>query len=266
MVRVHRDVYRLGSYPVSWEQRALAACLLLGPHAVLSHLSAAALWKLDLPSPEGIDVTIPHNRKARLGDADVTVHRTRDLGPGDRTRIGQFPVTRVQRTLVDLAGVLQVAAMTRVLDDALARKIVTPERVLLTLDRLSVGGRCGLPGLRAALTPWLEDLAAESVAEMDLARRLVMAGLPAPRRQYSVCDSGGSFVGRLDFAWPEFHLGLEVDGFRWHANARSFAAESERINRFAALGLTVLRATPTEIENSPDAVLTALRRHLLPGS
>jgi Transcriptional regulator, AbiEi antitoxin len=263
VVRVHREVYRLESYPVSWEQRALAACLLLGPQAVLSRLSAAALWKLDLPLPDGIDVTLPHNRRTRLGDGAVIVHRTRDLAAGDRTRIGRFPVTRVQRTLVDLAGVLPVIAMTRVLDDALARRLVSPERVLLTLDRLSVGGRSGLSGLREALAPWLEDLPAESVAEIAFSRRLATAGIPAPRRQYAVRDGGGAFVGRLDFAWPEFRLGLEVDGFRWHANARSFAAEYERINRFAALGLTVLRATPAEIERSPDAVLTALRRHLL---
>jgi very-short-patch-repair endonuclease len=219
--------------------------------AILSHRSAAALWKLDLPTPESIDITIPHTNKTRAADGDMTVHRTRGLAAGDLTRIGVFPVTRIQRTLVDLASVLRKAPMARVLDDALTRRLVTPKRVLLIVDRLSAGGRPGLSGLRAALAPWLEDRAAESVAEMVFARQLAAAGFPAPRRQYSVRDRSGVFVGRLDFAWPDIHLGLEVDGFRWHSNARSFAAESERINRFAALGLTVLRATPTSSSTRP---------------
>jgi very-short-patch-repair endonuclease len=261
-----RGVYRLASHPDTWQQRALAACLLIGSDAMLSHRSAAFLWKLDLPSPESVDITIPHTKKTRLSDGGITVHRTRDLAADDLTRIGVFPVTRVQRTLVDLAGVLRNAPMTRMLDDALSRKLVTSKRVLRVVDRLSARGRAGLFGVRAALDPWLENQAAESVAEMAFARRLAAAGFPAPRRQHPVRDEDGFFVGRLDFAWPDVHLGLEVDGVRWHSNARSFAAESERINRFAALGLMVLQATPTELEVAPEAVLTALRRHLALGA
>ncbi|HVO56053.1 MAG TPA: type IV toxin-antitoxin system AbiEi family antitoxin domain-containing protein, partial [Solirubrobacterales bacterium] len=44
--RLHRGVYAVGHSAPSWQQRWIAAVLALGDDAVLSHMSAAALWKL----------------------------------------------------------------------------------------------------------------------------------------------------------------------------------------------------------------------------
>src|SRR4051794_22303337 len=40
----HRGVYRLAGVPLTWDGRAVAACLTGGRHAVVSHLSAAHVW------------------------------------------------------------------------------------------------------------------------------------------------------------------------------------------------------------------------------
>lgn len=42
-VSVAAGVYRLAGVPVTWRQRALAACLVAGPGAVVSHRSAGVL-------------------------------------------------------------------------------------------------------------------------------------------------------------------------------------------------------------------------------
>lgn len=43
-LRVEAGVYRLAGVRVTWKQRALAACMVSGPEAVVSHRSAAVLW------------------------------------------------------------------------------------------------------------------------------------------------------------------------------------------------------------------------------
>ena len=50
-----------------------------------------------------------------------------------------------------------------------------------------------------------------SVAESRLAYLLRRAGLPAPTPQFEVRD-GGRVIFRLDFAWPEYGVYIEMDG------------------------------------------------------
>ena len=49
--RAHQGVYVLAGAPRTREQRWAAAVLACGPTAVLSHLSAAALWRLTAIDP-----------------------------------------------------------------------------------------------------------------------------------------------------------------------------------------------------------------------
>ena len=59
--RVHRGEFRVtGSFPSS-RQRAMAAVLSCGPHAVLSHATAASLLQLPLLASKVIEVR-PHRR------------------------------------------------------------------------------------------------------------------------------------------------------------------------------------------------------------
>jgi very-short-patch-repair endonuclease len=54
--------------------------------------------------------------------------------------------------------------------------------------------------------------ATESLLEtlmVQLARR---AGVPDPNRQVYVYDSHGNFVARVDLAWPDLGLFVELDG------------------------------------------------------
>lgn len=100
--RLHRGVFALGHTRISREGRWLAAVLALGEGAVLSHISAAALWVIRHSSSDRIHVTVPGGggRERRRG---IVVHRSLTLGRPDVDRHNAIPVTSVSRTLLDLA-------------------------------------------------------------------------------------------------------------------------------------------------------------------
>lgn len=265
LVPVRRGVYRMRGAPRSWEQDALAGCLAAGRDAVLSHRSAATAWNLDLPRIAQIHVTRLRPASPRTRGDGLTIHTTRVLSSGDRTRVGRLPVTGVARTLVDLSTEIRPGVLARIVDDALCRRLVRPNQLNDTLDRCAARGRTGTRVFRATLEPWIAGAEPESVAECALLRRLAAEGLPSPTRQHPVYD-GEHLVARVDFAWPASMTLLEVEGFRWHGGPRSHANDSLRANTLACLGWTVLRTTPAELETSPHAVLGVLRRRLLGGS
>ncbi len=64
LYRLHPGVYLVGHQLVQREGRWMAAVLASGPDAVLSHYSAAALWRLRPNSRTTIDVTVPHDSRS----------------------------------------------------------------------------------------------------------------------------------------------------------------------------------------------------------
>ena len=103
-IRIHRGVFAVGHRRLSREGRWMAAVLALGDGAVLSHVSAAALWELRPSGSAPVHVTIPttaqadvtrRHRRAPHGDAsaagDVTTH------DGDRGDLGRAHAARSRR-------------------------------------------------------------------------------------------------------------------------------------------------------------------------
>jgi hypothetical protein len=260
--RIGHGVYAIHGMPASWEQSALAACLAIGDASVLSHATAAVAWKLAMHTDERLHLTVPHDVGGARARAGLVVHRSRSLPPAERTRVGRLPVTTVARTILDLAPSLPPESLARVVDDALSRRTVTPERLRQAICRHAQRRRPGTKRLWTAIEPWLGGLPLESVAEASFLRAMNAAGLPEPVVQHVIADD--ETLARVDFAWPDMMVVLEVDGFRWHANPASHARDSLRANKLAAMGWTVLRATPAELESALPALLSAIRRHLAP--
>jgi predicted transcriptional regulator of viral defense system len=102
---LHRGVYAVGHRPPSPLAAAMAAVLACGPDAVLSHRSAAALWKILPRWRSPVEVTAP--TKHRL--TGIHVHRSPHA---DATTHYGIRVTTPARTLVDLADVLPARALT----------------------------------------------------------------------------------------------------------------------------------------------------------
>jgi hypothetical protein len=229
-VRVASGVYRLAGVPVTWRQRALAACLISGAGAVVSHRSAAVLWGISGFRPGPLDITVPPGRSNR--NSLARVHRS----VVDGIRRDGIPVTRPARTLADLARVVSGDVLEEAVDDALCRR-------LCRLEDLPAQGK-----LREVLAAWNGDGLADGVAEMRVVRALLAAGLPAPVRQYEIWVDG-VLIARVDLAYPPFRLAMELDGFRWHAGRRKFRSDRMRRNRVEAAGWRLLEAAPEDIDD-----------------
>src|SRR5829696_7635149 len=80
-----RGVYRVNGAPATEAQAVMAACLVAGPAAVASHLTAARLWRLRLPDPELIELTTPPGRRVRA--EGVRQHRTPFLARDEVHRV-----------------------------------------------------------------------------------------------------------------------------------------------------------------------------------
>jgi hypothetical protein len=122
----------------------MAAVLTCGTDAVLSHRSAAALWRLR-QNWWKIDVIVPKQRRPRPGRV---VHRAA-LHPDEITIRDGIPVTTVARLLLDLGAVLDHAQLIRTVEESERRELFDLRAVNAVLER--AGRRPGAPALRSVM-------------------------------------------------------------------------------------------------------------------
>jgi very-short-patch-repair endonuclease len=253
-VAVDHGVYRFALTPTSWHQRVLAACL-AGP-AVASHRCAGALC--DAPGCAMGIVELTARRHRRRTCADVIWHESHHLDDDDIEVIDGIPTTNPVRTFIDLGAVLHPRILTLVLDDFLRRRLVTTPAVLLRLDALGPRRRGSSRVRRALAQRATADAVPESALESEMDLLMREFGLPTPERQVAVHDHDG-FVGRLDYAYRELRIDIEVDGARWHSSPEAHKRDADRDARLRRLGWVVLRFDATDIRHRPAWVAERIR-------
>lgn len=246
--------YVLNGTADSWHRRLSEAALWAGPRAAVSHRGAAALWELT-GSRAGI-VEISTSR--RLRSSSVVIHRTPEMVFPDVTEVSGIPVTTVARTLIDLCAVCKPELVEEALDSALCRRMVSVPFLWRRLNRLGGRGRDGTAALRAMLVArlGLTDHAA-SVSETRLNRLLTEAGM-AGTAQYEIWD-GAAFIARVDLAYPDLKLAIEVDSWRWHTSKAARLRDARRQNRLERIGWTVLRFFWEDVEHDSNYVVSEIR-------
>jgi hypothetical protein len=242
-VRLARDLYAIGGTPRTWQRQVLAACLVGPPGSVASHQSAAALWHLGDPASRP-HVTVPRSASGRV--ALARVHHA-DLDPADVTRIGPIPVTRVHRTLVDLAAVTTTVALEHAVDTALDAGQTSARSIEAAIRRAQARrGRPGIAALRGALAAWTDPIRPGSPAEARLLRHLCDWGVLEPVRQHELRGADGTVVARIDVAWPAARVGLEYDGRLPHG-PRHVEHDERRHAAVVALGWTLHHASRADL-------------------
>lgn len=92
-----------------------------------------------------------------------------------------------------------------------------------------------------------------------LDRILKSFDVPAPAREYRFHPSRR---WRVDYAWPEHRLAVEIEGGAWiggrHVRGSGFMNDMEKYNELTLMGWSLLRFTPRQVKNG-EAVGTLLR-------
>lgn len=183
-----------------------AAARRLAAGSVMSHVSAAVLHGLPV---WGVAMDRVHVTRDGTGGGRINrgLHRhVAPLPPSEVVVIDGVPVTSVARTIVDL-GRTTTFEQAVVIADAALRARTDPAQLTAAVARAS-----GWPGAPAAArVVSFADGRSESVGESRSRVAIVRAGLPAPELQW-VIRSGGRFVARSDFGWPERATVGEFDG------------------------------------------------------
>jgi hypothetical protein len=258
VVRLSRDTYLPRALRRDLASRFAAVLLTAPPGAVLSHLSAADVWGVQIPLRDQDDlrvhVTVPPACQAE-SRADRRLYRLH-LTEEDVGRRWSMPVTTPARTWRDLAAILEPPALLAA-SDQLLNGLASRHELQEELSRRPSGRGCA----RARRVLPIADPRAESPMESVLRWLVHEAGLPAPELQYVVRDGAGAFVGRADLAWPERRVIVEFDG-DVHRERGVFVNDVRRQNRLIAAGWTVLRFTSADVLGRPDEVIAEIRRAL----
>jgi Protein of unknown function (DUF559) len=229
----------------------MAAVLVAGRDAVLSHGSAAHLWGLR-PSRGPIEVT--RSSGGHKGPR-IWMHQSRSLAQADTTIESGIPVTSLARTLFDMA--LRLDA--RELERAMVAGGRTGRLRWEELDRV-LGENEGRPGVArlARVARGVDPRAANtrSPLEVDFLALCRDAGLPTP--EVNVVVEGYL----VDFFWRAQRVVVETDGYAYHADRPTFERDHERTVALTAAGYAVHRATYLMLDQNPDPFLGNVRRAL----
>lgn len=233
----------------------MAAVLVCGKGAVLSHGSAAALWGLRPSDGTAIDVTFGADGRRRPVDG-VSLRRSAVAGGAFATIERGIPVTTVAWTLLDLAAVVRPHALRRAVETAERLQVLDARAI----DRAMSASprRPGSPALRAVLA----DMALHGITftRSDVEAQVLQLCLDheLSRPQVNRYDNGVE----VDFRWPSHRLIVEVDGWAYHRGRAAFAADRARDRRALAAGWRVARFTALEVLRTPRAVAAELGRLL----
>ena len=246
LIRLHHGIYAIAGTPDTFERKCWAAVLGAGGPdvAAVSHLTAAYIWGLIEDEPP-VHVVV---RRGSTPDLQgVVVHQTRD--PFVVHQRGGIPVTSPLRVMVDLGALVPDRVVEDALDRGLVDRLFTLAAVEWQLVEVARKGRRGIGPLRRVLdSRALGRNRPDGLLEPRFARLCLQYSLPSPVFQH--------WIGRhrVDFAYPDLMIAIEVDGYWAHGSFEAFQRDRERQNELVLAGWTVLRFTWTDLVRRPREV------------
>jgi hypothetical protein len=217
-------VYGIPGCPGTWRRKLMLAVLDVGAGTVVSHWAAASLHGFPGFRPGAPELSVV---KGSHAGRRWNVHTTRDLPASDCAKLDAIPVTSALRTLFDLAGVLPVQQLERLVDELLAAGTVKLGAVARRFAQYRRPGRRGVVALAHILEargPGYVPPASE--LEALLHEVLCRGGHPPP--DWQPPHPAGPAVGRVDAIFESCKLIVEVDGRRWHSQVEQMEADRHR--------------------------------------
>ena len=223
----------------------MAAVLTCGEDAVLSHESAAALWRIRQQRRGPIHVSVPSRRDPRR--RGIRVHRRRRF---EVTAHDGIPVTSPTQTVVDMAAGLPERQIERLIDEADKLDLAHPEQL-----RRAAAAKGGVGGSRVRA---LLDKRTFLLTDSDLERRFIpiarRAGMSTPETQAQINGH------KVDFFFRAEGVVVETDGGRYHRTPSQQRRDRIRDHAHTLAELTPIRFTHDQIAHEPAYVAEVLRR------
>jgi very-short-patch-repair endonuclease/predicted transcriptional regulator of viral defense system len=236
---LYRGVYAVGHTVLTLHGRWMAAVLACGKGAALSHTTAAAACDLRRAG-ETIHVTVP-GRGGRKAPRGIRLHRSPTLTARDVTEIRGIPVTKVARTLIDVARVVSHDELARIVDEA-------DRRGLVDFRDLEAARSASLQAVLRAYAP--------APTRSELERRFLKLcrdhGIPRPETNVFIEGM------EVDFVWRERKLIVEVDGYAFHRSPAAFEKDRERDVHLVMKGWTTRRFTWRHVTERESWVAAAI--------
>ena len=255
LIRKGHRVLQLATAEHSWEQDLLAAVWVARRGAAASHRSAARLWGFRTVDDE-LEIAVPFPRNP--DSALAKVHRSRDLVPADVTEVDGIPVTTPERTICDLGLIFPDYEVHRILRHAIAVGLVLPHDLWNMRIRTSDQGRNWTGVLHRVLDALPERVErVESGLELHFLEVCRAYEVPRPTPQLPVRVEGRNY--RLDFAWSDYRVFVEIDGLAFHSTPEQVAADADRQDRLVRAGWTPLRFTHRDLTDRPMSSAAAVK-------
>jgi len=250
--RIHRRVYAVGHMQRTAEARWIAAVMACGSGAVLSHLDAAALWRIY----DGEGARVHVTTTARCGRAlrGAFVHRPRKLDPDDVTVKHGIPVTTVARTLVDLSDLLGRERVLRAVREAELLRLLDFDALDAAVRRAR--GRRRLRVLKEALAIHVPGQIVRDELEHRFLELIREAGLPAPETNVKLKARARRY--EIDCLWRQHRVAVELDGRAAHARTTAFESDRRKDAALTAIGLRPLRFTWHRVTTEGTDVIAEL--------
>ncbi len=260
---LRRGVYATFTGDPTREAVLWAALHRAGNGAVLSHQTAAELFRITDRQSSLVHVTIPASRRV-VGCDGMVVHRSARLAEARHPSLLP-PRTRIEETVLDLV------AQAATFDAAFATACAACQRRLTTAGRLAAAmkSRKKLRWRNQLLTALAEiNSGVHSLLEykyvLDVERP---HGLPQAIRQARITNGGRTSF--LDNLYGEYRLCVELDGKEAHPDDQRWL-DIRRANAAAASGITTLRYGWSDIDRRPCLtafqVATGLQTRGWPGT
>lgn len=259
--RPHLGVLALPGSIDSPERRILAAVLAVQGEAWATRWTAAYLWGLTDRLRVPVTLLVPHDhRAARL--QGVQVVRTRRLGSGDTTVRHGVPTATSARLLADLALVEPRSVVRALAIDARQKGLLDLEALWELAQRFHASVRHRtIEVVARELLGQAERV--DSELEWRLRALLRRADLPVPYPEPFPVEVDGRVIARIDVAWPQWKVGVECDGYRYHSERAQLDRDSRRQNRLLGLGWRLVRLTWRQVHEEPDEVVAVIHRILV---
>lgn len=252
---VFLGIYVLGTRRISRRGRWTAAVLAAGEGALLSHRSAARIWRVMPPASEWVEVTCPPNRAVeRKG---IVAHES-VVAEDERSVFDGIPVTSPFRTIFDLAAVVDLRTLERAFHEAEVRGLTDRVSLPILLERYP--GRRGARNLRAVLGSDVPVGWTRNDFEEAFLALIDAYGLPRPRMNADLALRGRFF--EIDALWEQQRVAAELDSRGVHGTKKRFESDRHRDRILLAEGWKTMRITWRQLQEEPDEIATDLKSAL----